>query len=55
MAWLLKKTEFNTFIGKKYGLTVMNTLRETRVSGVPGREGVGGICACINRVEMSRN
>ena len=33
----------------------MNTLSETRVSGVPGREGVGGICACLNRVEMSRN
>ena len=33
----------------------MNTLSETRVSGVPGREGVGGICACTNRVEMSRN
>ena len=39
MAWLLKETEFNMFIGN--GLTVTNTLRETRVSGVPGREGGG--------------
>ena len=42
MAWLLKETEFNTFIGKKYGLTVMNTLSETRVPGVTRREGGEG-------------
>ena len=51
MAWLLKETEFNTFIGKNM---VLNALSETktcdehprhdfqiRVPGVPGWEGGG--------------
>ena len=40
MAWLLKETEFNMFIRNK--LKVRNTASETRVSGVPGKEGGGG-------------
>ena len=65
LAWLLKETEFNTFIAKNM---VLNTLNKTKTCDEhprhdsklespesPGGRGVGSICACINGVKMRRN